>query len=98
MHGRGVSAYGNIPGLPGVDSLLVLRDDGPYQEARVIRNEELLGDGVPKTHFDGSFQTSRHFIDCIKTDRLPIADFQDAVKTMKLVEAIRSGPRLAAAS
>jgi len=98
MHGRGVSAYGNIPGLPGIDSLLILRDNEPYQDAKITKNEELIGYGVPKTHFDGSFQTSRHFIDCIKNDQRPIADFRDAVKTMKLVEAIRSGPRLAPAS
>ena len=98
MHGRGVSAYGNIPGLPGIDSLLILRDDEPYQDAKIMKNEELIGYGAPETHFDGSFQTNRHFIDCIKDDRRPIADFKDAVKTMKLVEAIRSGPRLTPAS
>lgn len=98
MHGRGVSVYGNIPGLPRVDSLLVLRDNEPYQEAKITNNEELIGNGAPKTHFDGSFQANRHFIDCIKDDGRPIADFEDAVKTMKLVEAIRSGPRLAPAS
>ncbi len=94
MHAKGISAYGNIPGVPGVDHYMVLKDNQPYQEAEIVKNEQLIGSNAPKTHIDGSFQANRHFIDCIKEDRQPQASFGDAVKTMEVIKAILSGPRL----
>lgn len=94
MYAKGVSAYGNIPGIPGIDRLLIQKGNEPYEKARVLRNEELIGSNAPRTHVDGSFQANRHFIYCIKEDRQPIANFGDAVKTMEVIKEILSGPRL----
>ncbi len=94
MHAKGISAYGNIPGMAGIDNLLILKDNEPYERARIIRNEQLVGLNAPKTHIDGSFQANRHFIDCVKEDRQPITNFEDAVKTMRVLEEIRLGPRI----
>jgi len=93
-HGKGISAYGDIPGILGVDKLLVLKDDQPYQTAEIIRNEDLIGENVPETHLDGTFQANRHFINCIKHDEQPITNFEDSVKTMEVIKKIQTGPRL----
>lgn len=93
-HSKGISVYGDIPGIAGVDHLKVVKDNQPYEEARVIRNEDIIGSNVPYTHIDGTFQVNRHFIDCIKRDEEPLTNFEDSVKTMKIVRAILSGPRL----
>jgi len=97
MHAKGISAYGNIPGIPGVDSLLVQKDNEAYENAKFIKNEDLIGDNAPLTHIEGSFQANRHFIDCIKTDQIPITNFRDAVKTMQVVKEILSRPRFPSA-
>jgi predicted dehydrogenase len=94
MHGKGISAYCTISGKPGIDQLLVQIDNEPYENAKIIKNEELIESNAPRTHFDGSFQLNRHFIDCIKGDKQPLANFSDAVKTMEVIKEIHSGPRL----
>ncbi len=94
MHAKGISAYGNIPGIPDIDRLLIQKDNEPYEKASVIKNEQLIGDNAPRTHVDGSFQANRHFIDCIKEGRQPLTNFGDAVKTMEVIKEILSGPRL----
>ncbi|NLA06152.1 MAG: hypothetical protein GX872_00805, partial [Firmicutes bacterium] len=38
----------------------------------------------------GFFQESRHFIDCIKSGEEPSSSFRDAVKTMELVDMLRT--------
>lgn len=93
MHGKGVSTYCTINGLPA-DQVLIQRDNEPHDATRIVRNEELIGKNVPRTHIDGSFQANRHFIDCIKNDREPLTNFDDAVKTMEVIEKIHSGPSL----
>jgi len=94
MHSKGISAYGNIPGIRGIDHYMILRDNQPYQEAEIVRNEQIVGSDAPQTHIDGSFQLNRHFIDCIKENRQPLTNFRDAVKTMEVVDEILSGPQL----
>jgi predicted dehydrogenase len=101
MHTKGVSAYGNIPGIPGVDSLMIDRDGAGWFKAKIIKNEELIGIpgyvypiNRPHTHIDGSFQVNRHFIDCIKENIQPETNFDDAVKTMKLIKEIESCHRV----
>ena len=94
MHGKGISAYGNIPGIRGIDHYMVLKDNQPYQEAEIVMNEQIIGSDAPQTHIDGSFQMNRHFIDCIKENKQPLTNFGDAVKTMELVRGILSGPQL----
>jgi len=94
MHSRGVSAYGNIPGISEMDYYMVLKDNQPYQEVKIVKNEEIIGNNVPQTHLDGSFQINRNFIDCIKTNKQPMTNFEDAAKTMMVVKKIQSGPHL----
>jgi len=93
-HSKGISAYGDIPGLPGIDKLTILRDNQPYQTAEIIRNEDLIGKNASETHFDGTFQMNRHFIECIKHEKEPIANFEDAVKTMEVIKKIQIGPKV----
>jgi len=93
-HSKGISTYGNIPGIRGIDKLMVLRDNQPYQTAEIINNEDLIGKDASETHFDGTFQMNRHFINCIKRDEQPIANFEDAVETMEVIKKIQTGPRL----
>jgi len=92
-HSKGISAYGDIPGIPGIDRLMILKDNQPYQTAEIIRNEELIGE-APKTHYDGTFQVNRNFIECVMRDEQPITNFEDAVRTMEVIRAIQSGPRV----
>jgi virulence factor len=94
MHSKGISAYGNIPGISGMDYYMVLKDNQPYQEAKTVKNEEIIGNDAPQTHLDGSFQIDRNFIDCIKEDKQPMTNFEDAAKTMQVIKKIQSGPRL----
>ena len=93
-HSKGISAYGDIPGLARIDKLIVLRDNQPYQTAEVIKNEDLIGKDASPPHYDGTFQANRHFIDCIREDKQPITNFEDAVKTMEVIKKIQTGPRL----
>jgi virulence factor len=94
MHAKGISAYGNIPGIRGIDHYIILKDNQPYQEAEIVKNEQLIGSDAPLTHIDGSFQANRHFMDCIKEDRQPLTNFGDATKTMEAIDEILSGPQL----
>ena len=94
MYSKGISAYGDIPGIRGIDYYKILKDNQPYQEANIVKNEEIIGNNAPQTHLDGSFQINRNFIDCIKADKQPITNFGDAVKTMEVIKEILSGPHL----
>jgi len=93
-HSKGISAYGDIPGIPGIDRLMIMRDNQPYQTAEIIRNEDLIGVKAAETHYDGTFQVNRHFIECLKQDKQPVANFEDAVKTMEVIRKIQTGPRI----
>jgi len=94
MHGKGVSAYGQIHGIPGLDSCLIQKDDEPYNKARIVKNEELIGPNAPHTHIDGTFQLDRHFMDCIKEDKEPSINFREALKSMEVIKEIFVGGRL----
>jgi predicted dehydrogenase len=39
------------------------------------------------------FNETRHFVECIKEDKTPWSNLADALKTMKLCEAIEKGQR-----
>lgn len=88
MYSKGASAFGNIPGIVGEDNLKIINNG----KTKIIRNEEIVGDKSP-THFDGSFQVNRHFIDCLKENKQPVTNFSDAVKTMEIIKKIKVGPR-----
>lgn len=91
MHSRGVWAMVDLPlDPPEKQQAYILRENKPYGEVEVIRNLDLVG-GVRDFHVTyGFLQENRHFIDCIKTGVEPEANFEDAVKTMELVELIAS--------
>lgn len=90
MHSRGIYAFVNIPFEPERQEAIILRDDRPYGEAEILRNLNLVG-GCRDFHVAyGYLQENRHFIDCIKNDDDPETNFEDAVKTMELIERIKS--------
>jgi len=94
MHGKGASAYGQIHGVPGLDSCLIQRDNEAYNKAKIIKNEDLIGSNAPRTHIDGTFQLNRHFMDCIKEDKEPLINFKEAKISMRIMEAILVGGRV----
>jgi len=91
MHSKGIYAFINAPlEPPEKQEAYILRDDKPYSKIEIIRNLDLVH-GCRDFHIlYGYFQESRHFIDCIREDREPETNFKDAVKTMELVERIKS--------
>lgn len=90
MHSRGIYALVNVPFEPEKQEAVVLKDDRPYGEAEIIRNLDLVM-GCRDFHvIYGYLQENRHFIDCIKEDRVPETNFEDAVKTMEFVEHIKA--------
>ncbi len=90
MHSKGVYAFVNVPFEPEKQEALILKDDKTYGEAETMRNLDLAG-GCRDLHvIYGYLQENRHFIDCIREDRMPETSFEDAVKTMELVEHIRA--------
>jgi virulence factor len=90
MHSKGVYAFVNVPFEPEKQEALILKGDKPYGEAEFMRNLDLVG-GCRDFHvIYGYLQENRHFIDCIREDRMPETNFEDAVKTMELVERIRA--------
>ncbi|MEM1996519.1 MAG: Gfo/Idh/MocA family oxidoreductase [Candidatus Bathyarchaeia archaeon] len=89
MHSRGIYTMVDLPLEPPEKQLAyILRENKPYGEMEIIKNLDLV-DGVRDFHVTyGFLQENRHFIDCIKSDIEPETNFEDAVKTMKLVELI----------
>jgi len=89
MHSRGIYALVDVPlDPPEKQQAFILRDDKPYDEMETLRNLDLV-DGRKDFHvLYGYIQENRHFIDCIKKDEEPETNFDDAVKTMELVERI----------
>jgi len=83
MHGNGISC-------------LVTPEEGAiiYEAGKPV--EQLVASdltGGPENFRIGFLQEARHFIDCIKEGRQPATCFRDAVKTMKLCDAIyRNSP------
>lgn len=93
MHSKGIYAFVNVPFKPEKQEAIILRDGKPYGEAEVLKNLDLVG-GCKDFHVTyGFLQENRHFIDCIRNDEEPETNFEDAVKTMKLIEYIKSSVR-----
>lgn len=80
MHACGISAFVN-PDVGG--SATIHSKEGKT----VITTEEAAGSGENYKAY-GFYGESRHFVDCIKNDTQPMTCFEDAIKTMELVEAI----------
>lgn len=90
MHSKGVYALVNLPFEPEEQRALIIEGGRSYGEAEVLRNLDLTG-GCRDFHvLYGYLQENRHFIDCVKRDEEPETNFEDAAKTMELVERIRA--------
>jgi virulence factor len=77
VHAENFSAYLDLTGAPKYE----LYEDGKSYEKQL--DLETVG-GV-------SFNETRHFIQCIKEDKKPWSNLEEAVKTMELCEAILKG-------
>ena len=80
MHANGISAYIN-PDAGG--SAKIYTSDGTSE----MTTEDAAGSNLNYKSY-GFYGESRHFVDSIKSDQQPITCFDDAIKTMELVEAI----------
>ena len=80
MHGPGISAFVDPTG-----NSEVLCDEGTRQ----LDSHQIAG-GDQESKTQGFFVEDRHFIDSIMTGTLPSSSFQDALKTMQLVDRIRN--------
>jgi virulence factor len=91
IHSDGYSAY-----LEQLTSMEELVRAGRGRRTRTA--EELIGrDASDPRKLNGFYQQARHFVDCILEGRQPSSHFADAVRTMQLVDAIRSGYTVPAA-
>ncbi len=70
--------------------------NGDYESVIHINGEEFVerldaqqfADSDEHYRYYGFFDENRYFIDCVKSGTQPIASFEDAIKTMELVEEI----------
>jgi virulence factor len=82
LHGREISAYIRAP-----DHAEIWRAG---EGQTVVRGEELTGSTEPRVTYGYKAETE-HFMACIRDGRLPRTCFQDAVRTMELVDRIEAG-------
>jgi virulence factor len=79
-HANGISAFGELE-----THGRVYADNAETPET--LDPATVAGNPKP-THVLGFYQESRHFMDCIRQERLPISHLGDALKTMLLVQEI----------
>ncbi|MBM3214660.1 Gfo/Idh/MocA family oxidoreductase [Candidatus Poribacteria bacterium] len=79
LHAPGASAY-----VDGDREARLFVQNGPAQ----VRTTQDAAGSASQHRYYGFLDESRHFIDCIREDRLPTSHFGDAVKTMELVDRI----------
>ena len=91
FHGKGVSARIVPPYEARVSTadgeLTVKTSDLTGVAEAAVSACKLKGDGVTHRIY-GYIQESRHFIECIREDRMPLTHFGDALETMRLAETI----------
>ena len=92
LHGEGISAYGEIPGTPGVDTLVMQREGQAYAEADRITTDDLDVDGE-EIYQDGTHQINEHFLDCIRGAETPEVRLRDTVESMEIVSEVLHGDR-----
>jgi virulence factor len=80
IHGPGISVF-----LNPNDEGMIIQEQGK----QIIKSQE-IAESKEFYKYYGFFQENRYFIDCIKAGKKPSSDFQDALKTLELVEQIRS--------
>jgi len=81
MHAKGISAFIN----PN-EGAVIYSDN--RDEGYVLKADEVAGSREFAKYY-GYFAENRHFIDCVRECRQPESSFEDAVKTMELLEDIR---------
>jgi virulence factor len=86
LHGCEVSTYTRAP-----ERTEVWRSG---EGETVLTGEELTGSDDPRITY-GYRDETRHFLQCIREDRLPRTHFGDALRTMELVDRIEAAGRRA---
>ncbi len=84
IHSPGISVFGDPEEGGKVFA------DGKVEPAQVLNPAELGGSAAEHVAY-GAFAMNRHLIDCVKSGKQPDTNFDDAVKTMELVDAIYQG-------
>ena len=84
IHGNEISAFVNI------DESAVIYRDGKTKTPTIIDAKALAGSDEFIEHY-GLHAQARHFVESIVAGRKPMPDFEDALKTMHLVERIEKG-------
>lgn len=84
MHGKAISAFVNP------DFEAVIHREGELFVER-LDSKEVAGSEENFKYY-GFYGESRHFIDCVKSGTEPESSFQDAIKTMELVDRIFAHP------
>ncbi len=80
MHAQGISAYIN-PDSGGTATI-----HSPQGITNISTEEAADSDTTHRTY--GFYGETRHFVDCIQQNQQPSTCFEDAIKTMELVQAI----------
>lgn len=80
MHAKGISAFVN----PDQNARIFADND---KESRTLDTKEVSGSQEHFIYY-GFYHENRHFIDCVKSGQQPMTCFEDAVKTMELVDRI----------
>ncbi|MSR65700.1 MAG: Gfo/Idh/MocA family oxidoreductase [Verrucomicrobiae bacterium] len=79
-HANGISTFGELE-----TNGRVYADN---KEKPDVLDPVAIAGSSEQTHVFGFYQESRHFIDCIRNEELPISHLGDALKTMELVQKI----------
>ncbi len=80
MHAKGISAF-----VDADDEAAIYSDN--KAEGQILKAQEVAGSTENRISY-GFCGENRHFIDCVKENRMPDTNFADALKTMELVERI----------
>ena len=84
IHAPGISLFGDPEEGANVFA------DGKVEPAQVLDPFEVSGSDAPYRAF-GGYDINKHFIECIQKGKQPETNFEDATKTMELVDAIYQG-------
>lgn len=80
MHARGISAFINP------DDKAIIYMDGKEEPITISTTEAANSDN--RVYYYGFYSENEHFINCIRYDKEPETNFEDAVKTMELIHLI----------
>jgi predicted dehydrogenase len=86
IHGNGISAYLN----PDETARIFIDNEGYHNKNVIVKDTKEIAEHNDVLYYYGTFQQDRHFIDCIKNNVMPLTNFHDAIKTMKLVDRIKT--------